>query len=313
MNIAAILTCHNRKDKTIECISCLLKAVKQFNSVNVHKSNFIFLKIFLTDDGCTDGTADAVRELCKEQELCIIQGDGNCYWAGGMILAWEEALKEKGKWEYYLLLNDDTYMLPDCFNQLIEAREYCAKTFGKEGIYSGITCDTNDKGLTTYGGSVHTNYLLGHIRLVNPTGEPQHCDMANSNIMFVHHSVVERIGIFRKGFDHSAADYDYSMTAIKKGFPVLVTSGYCGICEYDHHDHKEEKQKILSMTLEQRKKFYDNPLNSYKDKLRVVRRHTPFRYPIALFGCLIKIYTPKIYCFLSNIKDRDYSNAPKQS
>ncbi len=313
MNIAVILTCHNRKEKTVKCLQHLFKAVAHFNSINLNKTDFVSLKVFLTDDGCTDGTAVAVKDICGNYEAYIIQGNGNCYWAGGMLLAWREALQTKESWDYYLLLNDDTYMLLDCFSQLVDSREYCMKNFGKEGVYSGITHDVYDEKLTTYGGSVWTNYFLGHQRLLNPIGRPQQCDMANSNIMFVHSSVVEKIGIFWDGFEHGAADYDYSMTAVSRGIPVLVTSAYCGVCEYDHYDHKKEKEKLRGMSLSQRKKYYNNPLHSYRDKLRVVRRHTPFRYPIAWFGCWIKIYLPKFYCFLSDIKDAGYSNTPKQS
>lgn len=55
----------------------------------------ISLSVYLTDDGCTDGTSQAVRDIFKGKDITIMQGDGNLYWAGGMRFAWKEALKKK--------------------------------------------------------------------------------------------------------------------------------------------------------------------------------------------------------------------------
>ena len=87
ISIAVILTCFNRKEKTVQCLRHLFAAASQYNTGHADGEE-VHLSIFLTDDGCTDGTADAVKEECEGQELHIIQGDGKCYWAGGMRLAW---------------------------------------------------------------------------------------------------------------------------------------------------------------------------------------------------------------------------------
>ena len=116
ISIAVILTCFNRKEKTVQCLRYLFVAASQYNAGS-EDGEKMHLSIFLTDDGCTDGTADAVREECKGQELHIIQGNGKCFWAGGMRLAWGEALKRQNEWDYYLLLNDDTIMSGNAFEE----------------------------------------------------------------------------------------------------------------------------------------------------------------------------------------------------
>ena len=53
MKIVVLMTVHNRMAKTIKCLDCLYKCI-----VPAGKS----FDVFLTDDGCTDGTADYVSE-----------------------------------------------------------------------------------------------------------------------------------------------------------------------------------------------------------------------------------------------------------
>lgn len=146
MHIAVIITCHNRKEKTLHCLTNLFEAKKAYGH------NEVRLAVFLTDDGCTDGTAEAVDQLFDRHEIHIIKGDGSLYWAGGMRAAWREALKEKERWDYYLLVNDDTYTFDNLFTEMIEAHRYCLRTLKRPGLYSGVTCAQGQPNVITYGG-----------------------------------------------------------------------------------------------------------------------------------------------------------------
>ena len=84
-DIAILLTCHNRKDKTLKALAALQKAKESY-------SNPIRLSIYLTDDGSTDGTAKAIQQYFPN--VIILHGDGNLFWAGGMINSWKEAIKK---------------------------------------------------------------------------------------------------------------------------------------------------------------------------------------------------------------------------
>lgn len=104
MKIAVLLTCFNRKIKTLSCLQSLYHALEVYNNKYENK---IDLSIYLTDDGCTDGTGNAVRENFIDKNITILQGTGNLFWAGGMCLAWNTALRYNKGWDFYLLLNDD--------------------------------------------------------------------------------------------------------------------------------------------------------------------------------------------------------------
>ena len=91
---------------------------------NLYKqTDFINFKteIFLVDDNSTDGTSETIKKNFSDVNL--IKGDGNLFWGGGTYLAWEEAIKKK-KFEYFLWLNDDTFLYPNALQMLFKCKEY---------------------------------------------------------------------------------------------------------------------------------------------------------------------------------------------
>ena len=296
MKIAVILTCFNRKKQTISCLEQLYSSVEKYNNTNKEE---IVLSVFLTDDGCTDGTSDAIRDKFADKDITILKGNGNLFWAGGMRLAWRAALANEKEWDFYLLLNDDTDLLDCTWDELMGAHQYCLATYGNSGIYSGITSAKRDHGKMTYGGDVWVNKLLAKSQRLKPTGTPQRCDMTNANILLVSNDVVKKIGIFSEAYTHGIADYDYSIRANKNGFPVLVTANFCGRCENDHKPQNDVEKAIKAMSLKERKAYFRHPLHSNSDYLAFIKANAPLRYPIVWFGRFLNTYFPKMYYSLS--------------
>ena len=297
INIAILITCFNRKDKTLSCIKGLLSAAKKYNN---EKMSFM---IFLTDDGCTDGTAEALMQTFPDAPLKILNGDGSLFWAGGMRLAWNEALKNSTEWDYYLLLNDDVELLPNMFVSLFETEKYSVETFGQQGIYSGITRSISDPEKLTYGGHIFTNKLLNKSKHIWSDGsKPVMCDFTNANILMVPRTVVDKIGIFYEGYSHGFADYDYSMKARRYGIPVLLTKDICGACDFDHPSKVEEANKVKNMTLSKRKAYYSKPPHKISDFRRYILRNMPLRYPIVCISTIMNVYLPNLYYRCKGIK-----------
>lgn len=297
MKIATLLTCFNRKNKTLSCLETLFRVLEFYN--NRTREEIIELEAFLVDDGCTDGTADAIKEKFHDKPIHIIQGTGSLYWSRGMCLAWNSALQYSKNWDFYLLLNDDVDLLDNLFDELLTTHQYSLTTYGKEGLYSGITSSKTDHTKMTYGGNVWVNKFLGKTRRLVPTGIPQPCDMTHANILLIHRNVVEQLGIFEDVYEHGCSDYDYSIRARCNGFPILVTGSYCGRCEDDHKSTNEIKQYILNANLQERKDYFNNPAHSNKDQLTFIRRNVPMRYPIVYLGRLGELYFPRLYYWLS--------------
>ncbi|WP_298488395.1 glycosyltransferase [uncultured Maribacter sp.] len=281
MTIAVLLTCHNRKVKTINCLNNLYRAYTKSNSS-------IEFDIYLTDDGSTDGTAEEVKK--QFPKTTILKSDGSLFWAKGMNNSWKEALKKN--YDGYLLLNDDTNVYDNVFSQIIETNTFCIETFKQSGVYVGTTIDPVKKKLS-YGGSVLLNKFLYTFKKLKPSGTPQQCDLGNANIMFVSNTVVEKVGILSKGYIHGVADYDYTLTCIKNKIPVLITPDFCGECV---NDHKGLYHNFHLKTFRERIKHLYNPTGiAFKSRLLFMRKFFPYRYPIFYLMGWFKVLFPKFY------------------
>lgn len=300
MDIAVLLTCHNRREKTVKCLRSLKDALIAYNTT---AKEIISIEIFLTDDGCTDGTSDAVSSVYPEENILhILRGDGNLFWAGGMRLCWREAMKHHAEWGYYLLLNDDVELMPNVFSELFKSELYAVEHAGKEGIVSGITCSKAIPHKMTYGGDVWINRIMATSKRLKPNGQPQLCDITNANILLVPQIIVDKIGIFYEKYRHGQADYDYSFMARKMGYPVILTAEFCGFCEKDHLDKDTIAKKIIAMSLKERKEYFSNPIHSNRDYLRFIRRISPIRVPIVWIGRFLNLYCPKFYYRIIGIR-----------
>jgi len=278
--IAVLLTCHNRKDKTIACLTSLYNCVVPENfSINV----------FLVDDGSTDGTKEAVS--IKYPLTNIIQGDGSLFWAGGMQLAWKTAKDDKS-FDGYLLLNDDVILVKSALMELAVTNEYCVNKYGKAGIYVGSTIDSKSK-MISYGGRLVTKKLFSYsMKIVEPKPIPQVCTLANANILLVMSSVVEEIGIFDNKFTHGIADYDYTLTAFENGIPLIVCPNVNGICEDDHGRNWVTGKS----NLQQRIKYLFSPKGlAYRENMYYLRKHFPAQLPYYFLMFWLKTFFPIIW------------------
>ncbi len=206
--IAVLLTCFNRKDKTLHCLSDLYS---QEGANEVYT-----LDVYLTDDGSTDGTAEAVMD--KFPDIRVINGTGDLFWTRGMILAWETAVKTN-KYDYFLWLNDDTSLFPNALAELlicIDKENAC--------LVCGAFKSRKDEKFT-YG------LMKRNGEKIFPNGEVQHGAIINGNAVLVNYKAFELVGMLDASFPHAIGDHDYSLRLKKSGGSVLTTRSYIGYCE----------------------------------------------------------------------------------
>jgi GT2 family glycosyltransferase len=220
INLAVLLTCFNRCQRTLGCLDAL--SHQSFESeVNI--------QIYLVDDGSTDGTSDAVEENFPNVNL--IQGSGQLFWTGGMHLAFSEASQQHH--DYYLWLNDDTELYPTALQTLLDTFEQVTEKKNGLAIVVGSTQDSKS-GKLTYGGVMKGSWLHPcRFNWVTPTQKPQACDTLNGNCVLLPHQVVTLVGKLDTNFRHYIADFDYGLRAKKKGCAVWAAPGYVGTCEYN--------------------------------------------------------------------------------
>lgn len=278
--IAVLITCYNRKEKTLSCLESLVNAY--------WPQNYSF-KVFLVDDGSSDGTTEAVKKIFPK--VNVITGSGNLFWAGGMRLAWNTAL-EYDKFDAYFLLNDDVKLSPDFLNGIQETERLAFEEHGKPGIYTSATYDEQNKKYTYGGAVILQNHFVMKAKRIEPTNKPQACDMTNANILWIDSTVVSKIGTFDNIYKHGIADYDYALTAKKNHIPVYLTPGFGGICVNDHGVTWESRNS----TLKDRIKFLKSPKGlAYSEYLYYIKKHFPLFLPYSFTMLWLKTFFPFIW------------------
>lgn len=195
MKIAALLTCYNRKDKTLACLKSFFSIISNCD-------------VYLLDDNSTDGTSETVKKLYSQ--VHILEGNGYLFWNRGMYTAWNEAIKYD--YDYYLWLNDDIELYPDFLKELME----CEKLGGGDCIISGLI-ENFDKTKILYGGSDQNK------NLIQANGKLQNIKYMNGNVVLVPRIVVNKIGILDPTFHHDLGDVDYGLNALEHGIKILST------------------------------------------------------------------------------------------
>lgn len=209
--IGVLLTCHNRKDKTLNCLTQLFGAALPEGYE---------IDVYLVDDGSTDGTGSAVKG--RFPKVRVINGDGTLYWNQGMRLAWEQASK-KQDYDFYLWLNDDTLLSPFAIDELLQCNYEALLKDGKSGIITGACKAFTDSEEFSYGGNTDLGAVV-------PDGKLQSCRYINGNAVIVPKPIFEKLGNLSSAYTHAMGDFDYGLRAIHAGYKCYTTKNYIAVC-----------------------------------------------------------------------------------
>lgn len=235
--LAVLITVHNRKEKTLKCLQ-LLHSQLPIEGYQVD--------IYLTDDGCTDGTPEAIKK--QFPKVYIIHGDGNLFWNRGMYTAWKEAAKKD--YDFYLWLNDDVFLKEYAFKHILE----CSKEKDNKHLISGLLSSSDNENFTPFGGRTNG-------KLIQVNGQMQEIDIMNGNFALIPKSVFKLVGLNDPYYIHSYGDYDYSLTAKKYNIIAYSTRQSVGICDINQ---KLSKCFDPQIPLLQRFRFLNTPLSYAK-------------------------------------------------
>lgn len=213
--IAVLLTCHNRREKTLMCLEGLFQ--------NQLPEKYT-LNVFLVDDGSSDGTGGAVKQQFPNVHL--IKGDGSLYWNGGMRLAFESAIHQS--FDYYLWLNDDVELYPDAIMNLME--DYLnISQYAPVSIFVGATHDAVT-GSITYSGWRSSDGRIFSMSKVIPEHKPVLCNTINGNCVLIPNNVANLVGNLDPVFTHTMGDMDYGFRVVKSGGKIWLASEFVGTC-----------------------------------------------------------------------------------
>lgn len=211
--VVVLMTCHNRRETTVACLRSLVG----------QRGPDVSVRIVLTDDGSTDGTARAVREAWPGAQ--VVQGDGSLYWAKGMAMA-EAAARD---YDFLLWLNDDVVLDSGALARLLDTHRSLAGPERKVLVVGALRDATS--GALTYSGVTRCSRIRPmRFNRVVPATTPVPADTMNGNLVLVPRSVVEHIGPIDAAFSHGMADFDYGLRAGALGCEVWVAPGTLGTC-----------------------------------------------------------------------------------
>ena len=215
------MTVHNRRETTLKCLRHLKNMIYDRGKLN--------LDVFMTDDGCSDGTVEAVNR--DFPDVTVIHGNGELFWNRGMYAAWQKA--ENNDYDFYWWVNDDTFVFEDTISRLLDF----SRSHQHKVLVVGRTCSSMDKERVTYGG------YKGRVFLTNIDQE-QDSDTINGNLVLVPRSVYTVIGKNDPYYRHSLGDSDYGLRALEAGISVLLAPGIFGICDLHEKPAKWKDSRL---------------------------------------------------------------------
>ena len=260
--ISVLITCHNRKNSTIECLE-RIQAQALPSEVR--------LSVVLVDDGSTDGTSPAVA--AGFPDVRIIKGPGNLYWCGGMRVAWQVAAASDPA--YYLLLNDDTILDNHALSCLLDLTG--PSTSMKIAV--AAVCDPIT-GSISYGGGTPSGKCA-------PQGTPVECQTFNANCVLIPRAVYQRIGILHHVYTHAMGDTDYGLQASRQGVSILQSGRFLGTCP---NNPPSGTWQDRSLNRRQRWRALQSPKGlPIREWLEFNRRNSGWKWPIYTFSPFLRI------------------------
>jgi GT2 family glycosyltransferase len=208
-----------------------------------------------------------------------------------MRLAWETALMYRNDYDYYLWLNDDTFINKDAIIEVLNvAHESCLSNDIKP-IVTGAFYESKENMIFSYGGRMNDEPVV-------PNGKLQKCSRINGNFVLIPYEVYKKLGILSGKYTHGMGDFDYSARAEKMGIPCYTTRSYIGFCATN---------KKISSWCDPKKSFierwknFNSPLGlnirEYKEFLKV---HS-LSWKRDITKAYLKFLLPKLYVKISNI------------
>lgn len=206
---------HNRKDLTIRALGSADRFTRQAGHVP---------SLTLYDDGSTDGTVEAIRNLFPSAN--VLEGDGSSFWAASMAQAEASVLSaESTEDEDFLVwLNDDVKLDDDFITRMSRVL-----TTQPDAIIVGAMRDPLTLSVTYSGFARRGIHPLG-LKMVQPGSDPQDILTFNGNLVIVRVKTARELGGIDGSFAHGLADIDYGFRAERLHIRRVLAPGTYGEC-----------------------------------------------------------------------------------
>jgi GT2 family glycosyltransferase len=207
-NTAIVIVSWNGKDDLLECLASLEKLDPPRP------------RIIVVDNGSSDGTPEAVREIFPGAELVLLPE--NLGFAGGNNRGIERALD--GGAEYVCLLNNDTEVDPGFLNALLRAAGEFPRggVFGSRVLYRSRPETVWSQGISVgkRTGRVYADHYNRPAREVPET--PENADGVSGAALLLRAETLRQTGLFDEDYFLCFEDLDLCLRGRERGWEVMT-------------------------------------------------------------------------------------------
>lgn len=209
--IIVVMTCHNRKNKTVNCI----KKLHEGNNSNIYH-------YIVVDAASTDDTPKELEKLGYD-DVRIIHAEGTLFWNGGMHRGISEGMKDYGESDFVLLVNDDVDFTPGVIDRLAA---YANDRYDGQAVIVGATQD--DSGKFSYGGILYGKGLK--YEMLGPDHTDVKCTTFNANCTLIPIQIMKVVKNVDPFYKHSMGDFDLGFRISRSGNDIYMYPEYVGQC-----------------------------------------------------------------------------------
>ena len=210
--VCVVLTCYNRKEKTINCIQSLAAS-----------NDSILFTFVVADDGSNDGTSAALNELGNTLDIHVLTGTGEWYYSRGMHAAMNYVINTmENTFDYVLMVNDDVTFFANSIQKII------AQSRAQNGtVVVGAMQD--GQGNSSYGAVKYTKGY--HYRMMTISEYENEADTFMANCVLVPYPYFLDVGPIDAHYVHSLGDFDYGLMLKQRKYSIRSSMEYVGVCE----------------------------------------------------------------------------------
>jgi GT2 family glycosyltransferase len=206
---------HNDVELTLKCL------------MSISRQTYQNYTVVLVDDGSTDQTEERVKK--EFPKTVVLKGDGNLWWSGATALAVSYALKNAAPEDCIYTLNNDTELMENTLEKLVEAHRNHPKAL--IGTLNVVFEDKETIELSAFSRQMGWP-MKDRMKKLTLTQDslPHHKDVLevyalSGKGVLVPVSVFEAIGNYNAtDLPHYHADTEFTIRAYRAGFKILLST-----------------------------------------------------------------------------------------
>ena len=235
MKACIIILNYNGFADTKECINSILENIELTKN-----------KIVVVDNGSSKGEIELLRNLCKNEKICLIETHKNLGYARGNNVGIQYAIVNQ--FVYICILNNDTIIVEDFLTPCMET----LSLHHEVGFLGPAIIDYKTNKIQSTGGEI--DMLRGRVDLLNPGADPKiilkgnrfvSCDYVGGACIICRTDLIEKIGTIPENYFLFYEETEWCYKALKIGYRNLCqtdtivihkgsqsTNHYRGLQEY---------------------------------------------------------------------------------